>query len=645
MLWWLPGILLAIGDGDWPAVRGPQQSGHASSSPLAEKWPAAGPPVLWSRPLGEGYSSFAVQDGRAVTLYQTAAGQFVICLDADTGETLWETSVGWPFERGGRYPGPRATPTWSGTRLYFADAEGIVGCLDGRTGRRLWQVHLQQDLGGSLPGFGYCCSPTVEAGLVLLPMGGKNSAVIALDAATGEVRWRGGDETGSYAPAMTITHRGEQLVVCSLENVVVCHELQTGRRKWSFPLSSGYDEHSCWPLWQEPYLWISGPFRKGGTLLELTDDINEPVRAVRRRDPLANDIFSSVLWQGAIFGFDVMEPQSSATRSTRGIFRCLDFATGKELWSAGDSRPSRDAELPVTTPGDWPGHCSVIVADGRLVLLNDLGELLLLRASREHCEIQCRAPVLSGQLCWTQPALAHSRLFVRNQSRAVCLYLGPPELLPASSRLPSVSEIAVAPMTAESSLSWLGFQPPPELLPPALLQLRRWNAVCCGLLLLSLLAAVVIARVTRIQWVSNHQPFLIHALTLLTALVVQPVLAAFTPQSQPLLTWPLALHMCFQLLIAGRIHQRCVNAQQSWLNRGRLVLLTLIAVAWVLLCRSQGLIFESAFVCGFAGALPIALIPPPVGHGWRQTLLQVLQTGISFECFFWSSAAVMLLRG
>ncbi|MFM8723604.1 MAG: hypothetical protein ACKON9_00610, partial [Planctomycetaceae bacterium] len=67
--------------------------------------------------------------------------------------------------------------------------------------------------------------------------------------------------------------------------------------------------------------------------------------------------------------------------------------------------------------------------------------------------------------------------------------------------------------------------------------------------------------------------------------------------------------------------------------------------AWVLLCRSQGLIFESAFVCGFAGALPIALIPPPVGHGWRPTLLQVLQTGISFECFFWSSAAVMLLRG
>jgi hypothetical protein len=69
---------------------------------------------------------------------------------------------------------------------------------------------------------------------------------------------------------------------------VVCHELQTGRRKWSFPLSSGYDEHSCWPLWQEPYLWISGPFRKGGTLLELTDDINEPVRAVR---------LAAILWR------------------------------------------------------------------------------------------------------------------------------------------------------------------------------------------------------------------------------------------------------------------------------------------------------------------------------------------------------------
>lgn|GEM_PF-610818 len=133
---------------------------------------------------------------------------------------------------------------------------------------------------------------------------------------------------------------------------------------------------------------------------------------------------------------------------------------------------------------------------------------------------------------------------------------------------------------------------------------------------MSLLAAVVVARVTRIQGVSDHQPVLIGALTLLTELIAQPVLAVFTPPSQPLLTWPLALHMWFQLLIAGRIHQRCVNAQQRWLNRGRLVLLTLIAVAWVLLCRSRGLIFESAFVCGLAGAPPIALISLPVGHGW-----------------------------
>lgn len=645
MLWWLLGLLLAADAGDWPAVRGPRQSGHAIDSTLAEKWPAAGPPVVWSRQLGEGYSSFAVQDGRAATLYQTAAGQFVICLDADTGETLWETSAGWPFERGGRYPGPRATPTWYGSRLYFAGADGIVGCLDGRTGRRVWQVHLQQDLGGSLPGFGYCCSPTVEAGLVLLPMGGKNSAVIALDAVTGEVRWRGGDETGSYAPAMIITHRGKRLVVCSLENVVVCHELQTGRRLWSFPLSSGYDEHSCWPLWQEPYLWISGPFRKGGTLLELTDDMTEPVRVVRRRDPLANDIFSSVLWQDAIFGFDVMEPQSSATRSTRGMFRCLDFSTGKELWSAGDSRPSRDTELAVTTPGDWPGHCSVIAADNRLVLLNDLGELLLLRASRERCEILCRAPVLSGQLCWTQPALAHSRLFLRNQSQAVCLYLGPSELLPASKQMQSVSEIAVVPTESGSTLNWLGFRPPPELLPPTWLQLRRWNAVCCGLLLMSLLMAFVAARSIRNQRVSDHLPLLCHTLALLTSLIAQPALTALAPQSQPLLTWPLALHMCFQLLVAGRIRQQCDSVRQRWLNRGRLLLLTLIAVAWVLVCHSQGLIFESAFVCGFAGCLPIALIALPVGQGWRRTLLQVLLTGISFECFFWSGAAVMLLRG
>ena len=642
-MWWLLFLLLPTEHG-WPSVRGPYQTGHADQSALAEKWPPAGPPVLWSRSLGEGYSSFVVQDGKAATLYQTAAGQFAVCLDAATGETLWETSIGWPWERGRRYPGPRATPTWSGGKLYFAAADGLVGCLDGRNGRRLWQVHLQQDLGGELPGFGYCCSPTVEAGLVLQPMGGKNSAMIALDASSGAVRWRSGDEAGSYAPAMTISHRGRRLVIGSLENHVVCHELQSGKRLWSFPLSSGYDEHSCWPIWQEPLLWISGPFRKGGTLLELTDDPGEPVRVVRRKDPLANDLFSSVLSGGAVFGFDVMESQSSASRSTRGMFRCLELSTGKELWAAGNSRPMRESELPSTTGGDWPGHCSVVAADGKLVLVNDLGELLLLRDSRDRCEILCRTPVLSGELCWTQPALAAGRLYLRNQSRAVCLYLAPPAELPRGETQPLTLAAIKDQTPPESSLHWLGIQPGPELLPPDHQQLLNWNLASCGVLIVAFLSALLLsAMIPRLRQPKDLL-LMTERLSLPMALVAQPLLVTLLPQH--LLTWPLALHISFQLLVAGQSRSLPSVGSSRWLARSRLLVLISIAAAWVFLCRHVGLIFESAFACGFVGSLPFVLLSTPGPALTRRGLiLRLLLLVVSFQCFFWTSAAIMLFRG
>src|SRR5687767_14588070 len=67
---------------DWPQLRGPRGDGVSAESGLADHWPERGPPVLWSRDLGQGYSSFAVVGGRAYTQYQSVFGQYVICLDS-----------------------------------------------------------------------------------------------------------------------------------------------------------------------------------------------------------------------------------------------------------------------------------------------------------------------------------------------------------------------------------------------------------------------------------------------------------------------------------------------------------------------------------------------------------------------------------
>ena len=108
-----------------------------------------------------------------------------------------------------------------------------------------------------LTGFGYSCSPTAVDGMVILPVGCKGASMVALDAATGQVKWQSGDDIASYAPAVPISLQGQPLVVGYLENVLVCHDRQTGELLWRHELSQGYDEHSSWLLYREPHLWIS----------------------------------------------------------------------------------------------------------------------------------------------------------------------------------------------------------------------------------------------------------------------------------------------------------------------------------------------------------------------------------------------------
>src|SRR5262249_26990564 len=131
--------LLSAG-ADWPHVRGPGYDGHSSEKRLVESWPAEGPPVLWTRELGQGYSGVVAAGGRVFTQFQTRPGQYVLCLDAGTGNEVWRRRVDWPWQPSGAYPGPYATPTWHDGRVFYATPDGLVGCLDVGSGSSVWSV-------------------------------------------------------------------------------------------------------------------------------------------------------------------------------------------------------------------------------------------------------------------------------------------------------------------------------------------------------------------------------------------------------------------------------------------------------------------------------------------------------------------------
>ena len=221
-----PFLPVAASDSGWPFIRNSTFDGHSPEIHIADAWPDEGPPVLWTRELGQGYSAFVAKGKWVFTQAQTLGGQVVLCLDADTGETIWSHRYDLPSDPLSLYPGPKATPTLAGDNVYYAAPDGLIGCLKQSNGDEVWWLNVVEKYGGEGIEFGYSCSPTVVNDLVILPVGGKGASLVALNAKTGEEVWRSGDDPASYTPAYPISIGGRKAIIGYLQNSLMLCDLK-----------------------------------------------------------------------------------------------------------------------------------------------------------------------------------------------------------------------------------------------------------------------------------------------------------------------------------------------------------------------------------------------------------------------------------
>lgn len=633
MIRWLGPLLLAACAGpivnaeDWPHLRGPRYDGISQETGLANDWPAAGPPVLWSRDLGQGYSGIIVVGTRLYTQMQNRVGQYVICLDTATGAELWRYRCDWPWQAAGAWPGPYATPTWAEGAVFFAAPSGLVGCLDGETGRSRWTVNVTQKFGGQGTEFGYACTPLVEGGRVILPVGGVGASVVALDAATGATVWQAGDDPASYTPAFPITFHGQRLIVAYLRNALTLHDAATGRVLVRRVLSRHYDEHAAWPLYAEPDLFLSAPFRKGGELLRLermgTDLTLRPGWSQPR---FANDILSSVLVDGHVYGFDLHDIQARAHRPSKGEFKCLDWRTGRVAWTT-----------------ERTGHASVLAADGKLILLNDRGTLLLARSTPEGYDELARTDLFGDEgLCWTPPTLSRGRLYVRNQSRLHCVHLGRPEELTAEQR----EQARTQPASRSWQIDWtalLSHEPEYPMEAPTRAELLTWYVWCvAGVFGSGVLVGgswYGVCRWSRsslawpgAMWVAATTAFLIG-------------LAGTTLFSRWhgtfVLTWPASMFVAFQATVGTIVwaEQQSDVRRARWRSRVMVLLFVLFCYGYYELCRAVGVFIAWGFLLGFLPAFPFA-----VWGARGQAFRQGLGFLVAFTVYFWTSGYLPELK-
>jgi hypothetical protein len=74
---------------DWPRFLGPLGNGISRETGLLEKWGTNGPPQIWEKSIGTGYSAPSVRGENLVFHHRVRDEEIVECVDAATGKPHW----------------------------------------------------------------------------------------------------------------------------------------------------------------------------------------------------------------------------------------------------------------------------------------------------------------------------------------------------------------------------------------------------------------------------------------------------------------------------------------------------------------------------------------------------------------------------
>lgn len=373
---------------DWPQWRGPNRDGISAERGLLKSWPAGGPPLAWrATGAGEGYSSFAVANGRLYTLGARGGREYVLAYDVSSGKQLWATDHGRRFGND-RGDGPRGTPTVEGNRVYAYGASGDLSVLDAATGKVIWTLNVLQKFGGSNITWGLSESPLVLADRILVNAGGRDASIVALRKADGSVLWRSQSDQAGYSSAVLQPLGGLRQAVFFTGQRALGVDVENGRLLWSYGQVSNRTANIATPIVKGNRVFLSSDYGTGAALLEMTTgDGGVRAREVYFTKEMRNHHASSVLIGDYLYGF------SSA------ILTAMHFDTGKVAW--------RDRSV---------GKGSLVFADDRLYLYSENGVVGLAEATPEGYREHGRFTIDTGSLpTWSHPVVSGGRLYIRDQ--------------------------------------------------------------------------------------------------------------------------------------------------------------------------------------------------------------------------------------
>lgn len=388
-------IGLQIAETDWPGFRGAQRNGIAHVKAGEFNWTKK-PEELWRHPVGRGWSSFSVVQGRAFTQEQRDDLECVVCYDVRTGQQIWVHQDDERFDEPLGGPGPRATPTIHDSRLYSLGATGLLNCLDATNGELLWQKNILREVDAKNIEWAMAGSPLIVGDHVIVVPGGSNAnSVIAYDRMSGEKIWSSGNDKASYAAPTFRTLLGTEQVIVFDGEGVKGYSPDSGTQFWKVAWTNGPKVNAAEPIpISDRLLFIGSGYGQGSGLVELSH---------------AGDVWTTkTLWTSRRFKLKfnaAVQKGEHAFGLDEGILACLNMRTGDQVWKRGRY-----------------GYGQILLAGDAIVVQAEDGDVAFVEATTEQFTELNRFPSLEGKT-WNHPVIWNGLLLVRNGEEAVCYRL------------------------------------------------------------------------------------------------------------------------------------------------------------------------------------------------------------------------------
>lgn len=369
---------------DWCQWRGPNRTGISTESNWMSVFPPEGLKKLWEASVGTGFSSVSVCDGKLYTMGNADQKDTVYCFNANTGDIIWQYSYSCQAEGGG-HPGTGSTPTVDGKYVYTLSREGDYYCFDADKGNVIWSKDVKKEYGAKPPRWEFTSSALIYDNMAIIDVG----ITVALNKENGELIWKTEDYEGGYSsPYVFMLNDSPHLAVYNGYGLVILDPKtgqELGKQKW------GPDNkvNVSIPIIYDNKAFVSSGYGVGAMLVDVsTNDLS----IIYQTKNMRNHFNSCVLLNGYLYGFDESE------------LKCMDFLTGDVKWSQKGL-----------------GKSSLMIADGKMIILTEKGELVIADALSDAYKELSRAKILDG-LCWSVPVLSNGKIYCKNhEGNLVCL--------------------------------------------------------------------------------------------------------------------------------------------------------------------------------------------------------------------------------